>query len=355
MKKNDDLNNVNEIEFEQRVNMPEEKAPAKLQETKGSKGLRSVMPWIVTIAVLALTICFIIVLVNKSPNRSADNAGNHEETVQETVSESEEAEKQTVIDTNSEEGEGQEPAEAEPEVAEPEPEAIPIVTEPQTANEWIESIEGTGHLVSIWNDNTKIGTVIEDEGQYYITEGDKLLIEHNMDTINIPPAIVIEESNTTYATCSISDLPEYVTVKINSEVAQEYSFYVTTEDIDPVLPIDLGNDTEDEITSEGERWVASLTYSEPKLVIFNDETGVNTVLEDGETYQMQPGDQMAAYMPEGYEYGWMSGNDKDYEYSVKSNYILITFEYSGSAENKLYFFDTDFSLKNYTYEIIPAN
>lgn len=354
MKKNDDLNNVNEIEFEQRVNMPEEKAPAKPQETKGSKGLRGAMPWIVTIAVLALTICFIIVLVNKNPNRSADNAGNHEETVQETASASEEAEKQTIIDANSEEGEGQEPAEEEPEVVEPEAET-PMVTEPQTANEWIISIEGTGHPVSIWNDNTKEGTVIEDEGQYYITEGDKLLIEHNMDTINIPPTIVIEESNTTYATCSISNLPEYLTVTINSEVAQKYGFYLTTKEIDPVLPIDLGNDTEDEITSEGERWVASLTYDEPKLVIYNDETGINTVLEDGDTYQMQAGDQMAAYMPEGYIFEWMCSNDKYYEFSLKSNYVLIIFEYSGLAENKLFFFNTDYTTQIYTYEILPAN
>ena len=52
-------------------------------------------------------------------------------------------------------------------------------------------------------------------------------------------------------------LPEHLTIVINSEVPQEYIFYVTTEEIAPVLPSELENPNE-EITSEGEQWVASL-------------------------------------------------------------------------------------------------
>ena len=226
-------------------------------------------------------------------------------------------------------------------------------TEPQTLNEWMGATEGTGIPISIWNDISKEGTIIEDEGEYYIVEGDQLLIEHNMCNISIPSSIVIQSSDEVYAVCDIVQLPEYVTVTIDSEVPQEYNFYVTTEEIDPVLPSELENPDE-ETTLEGENWLSSLDYDEPKLVFFNDETGVNTVVEDGETYQMQPGEQMVVYIPEGYMLGTTNCNYDGYECVFEENYVLILYEYKGATTNQIPMFDSNDNPISYTYEIFPV-
>lgn len=43
-----------------------------------------------------------------------------------------------------------------------------------------------------------------------------------------------------------------------------------------------------------------MEYEEPKLVVWNDETGTKEVIEQGGKYIMQQGDTFGMYCPEGY-------------------------------------------------------
>lgn len=50
-----------------------------------------------------------------------------------------------------------------------------------------------------------------------------------------------------------------------------------------------------EDTPSGKEWAATLEYDEPKLIVWNDETGTKEVIDNGGEYQMQEGDMLGLY------------------------------------------------------------
>ena len=53
--------------------------------------------------------------------------------------------------------------------------------------------------------------------------------------------------------------------------------------------------TNTEETLSGKDWAFTLEFDEPKLIVWNDETGTREVIDEGGTYQMQEGDVLGIY------------------------------------------------------------
>ena len=75
---------------------------------------------------------------------------------------------------------------------------------------------------------------------------------------------------------------------------QEYdlSVILTSENAVPAA-----EGTVDSKELSGFEWAISLEINEPKLLVWNDETGVKKIIENGERYELQEGDVIAGRKP----------------------------------------------------------
>ena len=92
-----------------------------------------------------------------------------------------------------------------------------------------------------------------------------------------------------------------------------------------------------------------------RLVWFNDETGVNTVIEDGSSYQMQAGDQMAVYLPYVYAIRSISSSNNSYEIELKEGFVLVNYVDDGTTNIQLEVINTELQIFSYEYEILSVN
>lgn len=231
----------------------------------------------------------------------------------------------------------EEPVESEPIDQEPavnEPEVTDEATGPQNVVEWVESLNAAENRVTIWNNITNEGTLLENGQEYVIREGDVLVLKH-VSSYEIPLFINSITSNTEFKvyefTTEFETLTE-VPIVVFEDDGSEYNFmfYVISESYAPT------NDSEGNAAelSEGEQWVMSLDYDEPKLVFWNDELGTQTVVEEGESYQMSDGDVMAVYLPEGYRV-WYAETERNSTYTeipcnTNEGYCVLEYEFSDS-------------------------
>lgn len=175
---------------------------------------------------------------------------------------------------------------------------------PQTVSQWAKTFDAEEPQLTIWNDITKEGIILENEQKYSLKEGDLLVVctKEKENGIRIQSDITFEDF-----TSIASD--RYIKFEFSKEILEEtlFELYVTVAGVEYPFSVTLISENATATISEsettevsGKDWANSLEYDEPKLVAWNDETGTKEVIEQGGKYVMQQGDILGVYYPTGY-------------------------------------------------------
>ena len=214
------------------------------------------------------------------------------------------ATKEEVVVDKVEEKTAEEAAQAET-VVEEVVESTEEVETFESAGAWAQSIDRAEPKMTIWNEITKEGIILENEQKYSLKEGDQLVIctKEKNSGLSIHSDLSLSEfesrSSTSYTQFIFNKvfLEETLFEVVMTVAGTEYTFSVTliSEGAE-----DNGVETNTEDNLIGKEWAATLEYDEPKLIVWNDETNTKEVIDNGGSYQMQSGDMLGIYHSEKY-------------------------------------------------------
>lgn len=301
------------------------KDEAKRKEAKFSKN----MARLICVAVMILTMGM-MVGCGKGEESESDN------TASETSEAIEEVEEENASEA-VENAETLEPTETGETIEETEEQDTPAGSDaPQNIEEWVATLDPEENKVTIWNEVTNEGTLLEEGGRYVIKEGDLLVLINEACSTTTSEFLTFVGGCELYVTFECTGVFEnytHVNVEITCEPAYEINFFIISEGYEEQVDgyEDENSGQIPNVESEGEQWVMSLNYEEPKLVFWNDELGTQTVVEEGENYQMSDGDVMAVYLPEGCYIGSAVVNYEPMGLENKAGYSII--DYSTLAQN----------------------
>lgn len=163
----------------------------------------------------------------------------------------------------------------------------------ETMEERLTTLGLQGICVVVWNDSNEEEHVIEEGETYERVDGDRFFIctpslVKGIDSLSDSNySLGSPTENYFEVTFDEFDKKNEIEMKINCKNGEEASFNFS------IMPpqMELGSD-----------WAKALGYEEPKIVVWNDTTGLRKELEEGETYQLSKDDQVAMYTPESYIY-----------------------------------------------------
>ena len=211
---------------------------------------------------------------------------------------------------------------------------------PQNIEEWVATLDPEENKVTIWNENLREGTLLVEGQDYVIREGDLIVLLRGTNTFTVTDFLLPTTGGCPeYALLVFSEEMQgsrEANITIDSDPSYSISFRAMTEEYAADNNVEVTeeptNITETEL-SEGEQWVMSLNYEEPKLVFWNDELGTQTVVEEGESYQMSDGDVMAVYLPGEYYLSGAFVGANAFEPIFEEGYTLLecNFELSGTS------------------------
>lgn len=242
------------------------------------------LPLVIVTAVLAVALIAIIIVI-------AMNSGK-KETTQTEVTRAEESSEEVSID------------ETVVEQVEEESEQLGKETVEEATSEAEEAVVGTmeqrltelglqGICVVVWNDVRGEEHIITEGESYKKVEGDRFFIctPSSMTELNSSTARGTEfgESSDNYREIIFNEYEEDINTVEFSITCQngeqgEINFFV--------------EDSMKEDQQTGIDWVMSLGYDSPKMVVYNDTTGLRKELEEGDEYQLSEGDIVAMYTPD---------------------------------------------------------
>lgn len=179
------------------------------------------------------------------------------------------------------------------------------VESPQSLGEWVKSVNATEPKLTIWNDMTKEGIILENGQKHILRAEDTLVVCMNEEESGL--VIDTPMSSKDFSSYGTS---YYKIFEFNKEFLEEtlfgftmtisgkdYSFIVTLISENAIATAaEVSESTE----VSGKDWASSLNYEEPKLLVWNDETGTKEVIENGGKYVMQQGDVLGVYHPAEY-------------------------------------------------------
>ena len=84
---------------------------------------------------------------------------------------------------------------------------------------------------------------------------------------------------------------------------------IDEKDYEFILTVVSENYVNEEATETGEEWANTLSFEEPKLLVWNDETGTREVIDSNGEYTLKDGDGIALYTPEKYEFDFAGASD----------------------------------------------
>lgn len=169
---------------------------------------------------------------------------------------------------------------------------------PQNVAEWSLLLDRTVPKLTIWNDISKEGTILENGQKVVLKDGDLLAVcmneEESYIEINSP---IKSNEFRSYGTANYKIFEFYK--KFSDEF--NFEFLMTIDGVDYSFNVILISESvslseeksEDDIS--GKEWAFTLEFDEPKLIVWNDETGTKEVVDEGGTYQMQTGDVLGVY------------------------------------------------------------
>ncbi len=238
---------------------------------------------------ILLTIAAIAMMTGCGTDKDNERLTNDQTVEQEVVEPSSEEAEETVVEETTEN------------VAIEEQPSEEVQEGPQTIGQWSKSLDRAEPKLTIWNNETKEGTVLENGDEYVIKDGDQLILcyegEETYFTMK-SPILTSEISSTNYRIIDIIDKPIEPTMVEFSHLIDgvEYVYQVTLV-ADGITTSSKSNDSNE---LSGKEWAISLEYDSPKLIVWNDELNTKVELEEGQEYQMQPGDVLAVCGPEDY-------------------------------------------------------
>ena len=229
----------------------------------------------------------------------------------------------------------------------------------ESAGAWAQSVDRAEPKMTIWNEITKEGIILENEQKYSLKEGDQLIICTKEEKSAL--SIHSDLSKSEYKVRSSSSYTQFIFNKVFLEetlfevvitvAGTEYPFSVTL--ISESAASSVAEESESTDMS-GKDWASSLNYEEPKLIAWNDETGTREVIENGGQYNMQQGDVLAVYYPTGYFVFNASPVDFSGGLTMLDNFVRM--EYILPSESKVINLEVEIlnpqdELENFNYVI----
>ncbi len=219
---------------------------------------------------------------------SGCNRGSGEEKIQEETQETAELNESVNDAENQDEAEAAEKS-GEPDAENTEEESG--TAEEKTMEARLTELGLAGICLVVWNDTTATEKIIQNGDSYEKQEGDRFFICTPSMMIDISSnAVKMEELKPpfdNYCEIFLMDFQEDEDVEMNvgCENGEEGSinFCMLKPDV-----------------QSGMEWVKSLGYDEPKMVVWNDTTGLRKELEEGEEYQLNTDDIVVMYVPDDY-------------------------------------------------------
>lgn len=172
-------------------------------------------------------------------------------------------------------------------------------TQPElTVEEWLDSLNSDEVFFTVWNENTLTGEILSYGERYEMKSGDKLYLHSTVSIVKIKGIIddfLIPEKEINY----------HISFAMAENFSEETECNITFESEDGqqynVKNTFVLSNTSEEITFEGgKQWAQELSKDEPRLIVWNDETGMQKELQEGEEYQLQKDDVLAVILPEQY-------------------------------------------------------
>lgn len=238
-------------------------------------------------------------------NNKKDQVTNNTPVVEETVKPTEDVQ-QPEVETEVE-------VEATGEVVE-EPE-----TE-QTMEEWLTELGSQGICLAVWNDSNGTKRLMI-EGEEYVKEnGDRFfacapsLISKLNILSNNDSTIARLSENCIEILFDDSEEDNKITMTITCKDGGEFTINFV------IMAVETSTSTEKAEIS-GFEWAEALGYDSPKMVVWNDTTGIRKELEEGETYQLCEDDRVGLYMPDNYRFD--SANVEKDNMTIGANVVVL--------------------------------
>lgn len=321
-KKEKEIRNIDNLTSEE-LETEVEEAEEIVTEEDGFNWL----PLVIVAAVLAIVIFAIIIVI-------AMNSGKKETTQTEVTRVEESSEEVSIEETVEEQTEAETIVEIEESVVEEK--------EENTLEKRLTELGLEGICVVVWNESTETEHIIAEGENYSKNEGDRFFIctpsfmiginseTNNGDELGMPTENYCEIS------FNESEEPNKVLLEISCENGEQAKIQFCLQD-----------DMKEE-QQTGIDWVMSLGYDSPKMVVYNDTTGLRKELEEGEEYQLSEGDVVAMYKPDHWYFESTNITDAKIEHGVN----IIIFDWRNlTLSDKL---DVEISVWDTTTDSIVA-
>ena len=175
----------------------------------------------------------------------------------------------------------------------------------QSAGAWAQSVDRAEPKMTIWNEITKEGIILENEQKYSLQEGDLLVICTKEKNSGIEINSQISKSE--FKSRSSSSYTQFIFNKVFLEETL-FEFVITVAGVEYPFSVTLisegaednGVKTNAEDNLIGKEWAATLDYDEVKLLIWNYDTGKKEVVDINGEARIEKGDILAIYCPNRY-------------------------------------------------------
>lgn len=302
----------NEKERKENLILNEETSGAEVLSTSDSKKAATPKLGITIAVVLVLVVIMSVALVACSKK---NNNKNNQVTNNTPKVEVESTEEVQVPEVEVE-------AEPEPEVeVETTEEVVEEPVTEQTMEEWLTEIGSQGTIcMAVWNDVNSTKHIIENDETYELQNGDRFFIctpskiKKNTWTMRIKKENGERVDNYMEVVFQGLTDKEDITCETTCAGGEQGIIHFTL----------LCSGTSDSDKMLGLHWATKLGYDVSKMVVWNDTTGLKQELEEGATYQLCEGDQLALYIAD--EYFVDSKNIETSNTKTTANILFIYWE-----------------------------
>lgn len=168
--------------------------------------------------------------------------------------------------------------------------------------EWLTKQNLEDFTLILWNDKAQNGEIIENNGEYNISNDNRVILytPTRYDYLELKPNAILKDRRVrlAYSELILDFVGKQDIHLIQSVDGEEKTYhFALNKDVTESEKNDFLLALGDGIT--GDEWVIAMLghLSEVKFIVWNDDSGMKKILEDGEEYQMSPNDMFAIYYP----------------------------------------------------------
>jgi len=193
----------------------------------------------------------------------------------------------------------------------------------QTMEEWLTEVGSEGTIcMAVWNELDSTKHIIENDTTYERQEGDRFFIctpskfKEGHSRVAMDYKFVRPYDNYLEVTYPGFSGEEDITHEITCSGGEEGKIHFTLAS----SGTQISSSTTDNTDIPGFYWAGDLGYDTSKIVVWNDAKSFKQVLDEGATYQLCEGDELAVYLPENYIY---NSSNIEGNLSLVINLLLI--------------------------------